>query len=286
MGEGRAVPEGGGSLRAVWLGRALVAPERAGLAIDDPGVRFGEGLIETMRAEGGRVPLLDRHLDRLERSAAVLGLAPMPSREEVIAGVQAVVAAVGGRARVRVTATPAPTLLVEAVPLASGDAGDERGSTAVSLRGAWTGDPLAEHKTLSRAGLRRAERIARSATADDALLLDADGRLGEAAGANVYCVIGGEVITAPARGLLAGVARSLVLDLAQVREEPLSERDWRGADEIFATSAVRGIDAIVRVDGPPVGAGAPGPVTRRLRAAYRARVAAETGGGWLSSRLD
>ena len=70
-----------GAGRAVWLDGALVPAERAALSIDDPGVRWGEGLFETMRAEGGRVALLERHLDRLDAPARTLGMAPMPSRE-------------------------------------------------------------------------------------------------------------------------------------------------------------------------------------------------------------
>ncbi len=52
-------------------------PAGAALSIDDPAVRWGEGLLETMRAEGGRVALLERHLERLMRSARELGLTRM-----------------------------------------------------------------------------------------------------------------------------------------------------------------------------------------------------------------
>ena len=198
--------------RAVWLDGALVPAERAALSIDDPGVRWGEGLFETMRAEGGRVALLERHLDRLDASARALGMAPMPSRERVRAAVAEALAACGADpARVRVTATPRPTLLVEVSPAAPLPA-EPPAVTAVTVRGAWwPGNRLAEHKTLSYAGHRAAQRRAEAAGADHALLLDAEGRLGEAALANALVATASGAATAPARGLLAGVSREIAI---------------------------------------------------------------------------
>lgn len=256
--------------RAVWLDGALVPPERAALPIDDPAVRWGEGLLETMRAERGRVALLERHLDRLLASAATLGLAPMPTRDRMREAVAEAVAALGvPSARVRLTATPRPTLLVEATPEDPAPA-DPPAARAVALMGAWCPDSLiAEHKTLSYAGHRLAQRRAGEAGADHALLLDGQGRLGEAAVANVFCAVDGEVVTAPARGLLAGVSRGVAMEAAAVREEALPGPRWRGADEIVLTNAIRGAVAVVAVDGAVVGDGRPGPLARRLGIALR-----------------
>lgn len=259
---------GGGPRRAVWLDGGLVAPERAALPIDDPVVRHGDGLFETMRAVGGTVPWLERHLDRLEGSARALGIAPPPGRDEARAAVAAAVAELGApSARVRLTVTARPTLLVEAIAEDPPD-GDPRVARAISIRGAWCpGATVHEHKTLSYAGHAWAQRRAAAAGAGHALLLDADGRLGEAAIANVLVAAGGEVVTAPARGLLAGVTRAFAVALLGVREEALPEAAWRAADEIVATNAVSGAAAVVEVDGRPVGDGRPGPVARRLAAA-------------------
>ena len=84
--------------RVVWLDGRIVDPAGPRLAIDDPGVRWGEGLFETMRAEGGRVPLLERHLDRLRASAAALGLDPdaRPRRRCATAVAAALAAGDGG----------------------------------------------------------------------------------------------------------------------------------------------------------------------------------------------
>ena len=245
-------------------------PAVAALSIDDPGVRWGEGLFETMRAEGGRVPLLERHLDRLAEAAGALDLSPMPGREQARAAVAATLAAIGGGpCRVRLTATPRPTLLVEAAP-------DEPLSAspppvrAISVRGAWSPENAgAEYKSLSYAGPRRAQRRATAAGAGHALMLDAAGRLGEAALCNAFCAVGDEVVTAPAAGLVRGIARARVLESAPVREEALSEDAWRGAREIVLTNAVAGALAVVDVDGAAVGDGRPGPLAHHLHRILR-----------------
>ncbi len=257
-------------MRVVWLDGALVEPGTAALSIDDPGVRWGEGLFETMRAEGGGVPLLGRHLDRLARSARVLGLSSMPAPRAMEEGVEAVVAALGrGPGRVRLTATPRPTLLVEGAFVEPLDA-DPPAVRALAVRGAWQpGLTTAEHKTLSYAGFRRAQRQAVSAGAQHALLLDGAGRLGEAATTSVFCVVDGRPTTAPAMGLLPGIARALVLEGLTVAEEVCDESAWRSAGEIVLTNALRGAMAVVEVDGVPVGDGSPGPVAHRIHALLR-----------------
>jgi branched-chain amino acid aminotransferase len=264
----------------VWLDGRVVPANRALLSADDPGVRWGLGLFETMRASGGRVPLLDRHLHRLRASAAALGLDGVPGDAEIRDAVAATVAAHGdGPARLRLTVTPRPTLLVEATALPGDVQLDVPGrSIALSVTGAWVpGNRIAEHKTLSYAAWRLAQLRAEAAGADHALLLDRDGRLGEAAVGNVFCALaGGEVVTAPSDGLLPGVARAICLPAVGAHERAAQEREWRAAREIVAVNAVRGATAITAVDGVPVGDGGPGPLAHALAAAL-AEAAAEAG---------
>jgi branched-chain amino acid aminotransferase len=194
----------------------------------------------------------------------------MPDEAAVRAGVAAALAAFGdGPARVRVTTTPRPTLLIE-VTGERPRAGEPTGARATALRGAWLpGDAMAEHKSLSYARHRRAQRHAGACGADHALLLDADGRLGEAALASAFCAVGGELITAPAHGLLPGVARAVVLAALDVNERAAEEAEWRAAEEIVLTNAVQGAIAVVEIDGRVVGTGAPGPWAHRIDAALR-----------------
>ena len=258
--------------RIVWLDDGFADPVEAALPIDDPGVRYGEGLFETMRSDDGVIPWLERHLARLGRSITELGLAPMPDIEAVRSAATAVAAALpSGPARIRVTVTPRPTLLVEGGPITPDPASRV---TAASIRGLWHPDRrIAEHKTLSFLGWRDSLRRAVALGADTALLLDAQGRLGEASTANVFCVIGGELVTPPVRGILPGITREVVLELTAAREEVLDEPVWRAADEMFLTSGVRGVVGVAACDGATVGAGA-GAITAEVEALVAARLRA------------
>jgi branched-chain amino acid aminotransferase len=93
---------------------------------------------------------------------------------------------------------------------------------------------------------------------------------------------GGQLVTPSlAVGILEGVTRAKVLELARQEGIPCREVDFlapdelRGAEEAFLTSAGRGILPVTTIDGQPVGGGVPGPITRRLMGAYRRL----TGGG-------
>lgn len=221
-------------------------------------------LVETMRARDGGVPWLARHLARMEASARALGL-PWPGRAALTETVAAAVAGAAPRATVRLV-LEADGPRAEALPEPATERG-AAGTTAVSAAGAWDpGLARAEHKALPRDRWDRLQAAARGAGADHALMLDRRGRLGEAALGNVFAVVAGELVTAPARGLLPGIARGLLVERLRVREEALEEEVWRAAAELFLTNAVRGVVPLVRVDGRAVGDGRPGPVAARARA--------------------
>ena len=107
---------------------------------------------------------------------------------------------------------------------------------------------------------------------ETAILIDREENVVEGPGVNVFAVKDGAVFT-PDRGVLEGVTRRTVMELAAEREIPLETRkvparEVREADEVFVTSTAGGVIPVTRVDGVPVGGGAPGPVTLRLREAY------------------
>ncbi len=121
-----------------------------------------------------------------------------------------------------------------------------------------------------------AVREAKAAGASEALLLGPQGVVVEGATSNVFAVRAGKVVTPPeSAGILAGITRGYVLALARASglvadEAPLPLADLYAADEAFVTSSIREVVPVVRVDGRPIGSGAPGPVTRRLHRALRA----------------
>jgi branched-subunit amino acid aminotransferase/4-amino-4-deoxychorismate lyase len=140
--------------------------------------------------------------------------------------------------------------------------------------------PLAHIKSLSYLDNVLAKREALQAGADEALLLNTKGTLAEASIANLFIVLGGDVLTPPiADGVLSGVTRGAVLELAEAagvaaREATLTVDDLRRADEAFLTNAIAGVLPLVAVDGRKVGLGLPGELTGRLRERYEAAASA------------
>jgi branched-chain amino acid aminotransferase len=104
------------------------------------------------------------------------------------------------------------------------------------------------------------------------ILTDSEDNVVEGPGFNVFAVKDGTIST-PSRGVLEGITRRTVVELAAGRGIPLEAREVpagevREADEVFVTSTAGGIMPVTKVDGDPVGDGTPGPVTLRLREAY------------------
>src|SRR5262249_31553148 len=108
--------------------------------------------------------------------------------------------------------------------------------------------------------------------ADTAVLCTPAGHLAEGPGFNLFVVKGGTVWT-PRGNVLEGITRQTVLDLAvelgiPAHQADLSPDALRTADEAFLSSAAGGILPVWRVDGKPLGAGRPGPLTTRFRTLY------------------
>jgi branched-chain amino acid aminotransferase len=272
-----------------WVNGKLVSAEEAAIAPADRGFLYGEGLFETMRAYRGRVFRLSRHLDRLLASAPKIDLTP-PGRGLLERAVSEALAAGGmSNAVVRLTVTPGlgrlgePTLVVLIRPLTLPPPEQYgHGCRAVSVPVAQVGSaPLRSVKSLNYLDKLLAQGAARWARADEAILVDPDGCVVEAAMRNVFAVVGGRLVTPPSsRGLLPGITREAVLEIAgrtglaaDERDLPLAE--LKAAEERFLTSSIAEILPVASVDGET--GPAPGPITRRLTEGYRALVAEELG---------
>jgi branched-chain amino acid aminotransferase len=270
----------------IWVDGALHNIDRARVSPLDHGLLTGDGVFETLRVYDGFVFEWDRHLDRLERSARALAL-PLPSREELRRAADAVLTANDVRdARLRITVTGGPS------PLAS-ERGDHPPTVIVAtgeLRTfaetesvvtlPWTRNECgatAGLKTISYAENVRALAYAREHGAAEAVFANTRGELCEATGSNVFVVNGGVVCTAPVdAGCLPGVTRAVVLEGCRREGIPCEEvavplEALAGADEAFLTSSTREVQPIASVDGRALPA-APGPVTERVRDAFRAQV--------------
>jgi branched-chain amino acid aminotransferase len=197
----------------------------------------GYGLIETMRVREGRIPFLERHLARLEHSLRALGL-PRPARD--VAALVTPFAGTGdavlrvevcdGRATVTVRELPAldsPAVITAAEP-----------------------HRPYPHKTTERDCFVDAAEEAEIAEADDALLLTPDGWVAEGTVWNVLWWDGDRLRT-PAEdvGILPGIGRARVLELAGTVEQGRYARQALEGKGLFLTNAVRGIVPLASLDG-------------------------------------
>jgi branched-chain amino acid aminotransferase len=268
----------------VWVGGALSELEDARVSVLDHGMTVGDGIFETVKAVHGRPFALTRHLERLVRSAQGLGL-PEPDLDEVRRACAAVLAANPmplGRLRITYTGglsplgsdrgADGPTLIV-----AIGETARRPDTTSVvtvpwtrNERGALTG-----LKTTSYAENVVALARAHQHGASEALFANTVGQLCEGTGSNVFVVLDGELHTPPlASGCLAGITRALTVEWTGAKETDLPLEVLDSAEEIFLTSTLRDVQAVVRLDGRGIGEG-PGPVTTKAMRVFEERAAAD-----------
>jgi branched-chain amino acid aminotransferase len=258
-------------------GRLLDDPLSPALTVSDHGFTVGDGVFEAMKVIDGRPFALTRHLDRLARSAAGLGL-PGIDPDVVRRGVAAVLEAEHlplGRLRVTCTGGVAPlgsgrgdsqpTLVVVA------DVLRPTAATTSVVTVPWPRNErgaLAGLKTTSYAENVVALAYAHERGATEGLFANLAGHLCEGTGSNVFYVVGGELRTPSlASGCLAGISRALLLEWYGGREvdEPVEVLDE--ADEIFLVSTTRDVQAVSRCGGRELTA--PGPVTSDCRDAWK-----------------
>lgn len=264
-------------MRAWINGHLLDDPTAPAVRVSDHGLTVGDGVFEAVKVRDNKPFALTRHLERLVRSAAGLGLPPV-ELDCVRRGVAEVLegqALALGRLRITYTGGPAPlgsgrgdeppTLIVVADSM-----GEWPASTAVATV-RWPRNersPLCGLKTTSYAEnvVALAEAHRRGAT--EAVFANLAGNLCEGTGSNVFYVVDGELRTPTLEsGCLPGVTRALVLEWYGGREvdEPLGVIEE--ASEVFLVSTTRDVQAVHRWDARELPA--PGPVTREARDRWR-----------------
>ena len=262
-------------------GRLLEDPHGPAIEVTDHGLTVGDGVFEAIKVVEGHPFALTRHLNRLARSAASLGL-PAPDDELFRSAVAEVLAQEHlplGRLRITYTGGPAelgsgrgdvtPTTVVVAAAMAQAP------ETTAVVRVPWPRNErgaMAGVKSTSYAEnvVALAEAVKYGAT--EAIFENLAGHLCEGTGTNVGYVVDGEVRTPTlASGCLAGVTRALLLEWYDVVEvdEPITVLD--SADEIFLMSTTRDVQGVHRMDDRELTA--PGSLTRALIELWSAKEA-------------
>lgn len=262
----------------------LVAPEAAHISVLDRGLLYGDGCFEVLRTWRGIARDLPAHLDRLAETAAFLRMRSVDRSGLTHVLDRALAAAGSGEHRIRIVLTRGPGAL--SVPLA--EAGPGRTIVIVEplpplpreMSLALIDLPLPPqrargHKTLAYLDHLVAKELARDAGADDALRTDATGAIAEGGTCNIFVVRSGWVLT-PAidAGILPGITRARILRLCEraslpVKVGPIERGEIFMADELFGSSALRGVVPITKVDAHAL---PHGPITRRIQSAFFAEM--------------
>ena len=250
------------------IGRRLVnGVEGTGIAADDRGLAYGDGLFETMLAVDGRLRLFDLHMTRLEEGCRRLEI-PMPAVAQIHDECNRVLEGLG-TATVKLIVTrgpgprgyapPASANVTRIVMSASSHSHESDTARPVFVQVCRTRLALNEQfagiKHLNRLEQVMASAELRVSGLDEGLMLAMDGRLICATAANVFLVHSGRLQTPLIRDCgVAGVMRQTVLLAAEVLGIPcevcdLELADLANADEVFLTNAVRGIRPVVGVAG-------------------------------------
>jgi 4-amino-4-deoxychorismate lyase len=266
------------------LGVGVVPADAPVLRADDLGVLRGDGVFETMHVRDGEPWLLDAHLDRMGRSAALLAL-PLPSRAELVelAGQACAAwpATVEGALRLVCTRGPEDggpvTAYATVASIAPTAVAARRGGVAVAT--ATLGVPaevrsdapwlLGGAKTLSYAVNMASLRWAAQQGVSDVLWVSVDGYALEAPTATLVWLADGVLCTVPAEttGILAGTTAAYLLEHAgelgmRAQRRLVRPAELHTADGVWLASSVRGLAEVRSLDGVALG---PSPETTRMQ---------------------
>ena len=257
---------------------------------EDRGFQFADAVYEVCEIRDRAIVDEDRHLARLERSLAELGIAAPMSRRAF----QRVLGETARRNRVANgviylqvsrgagprnfyfsgVKTP-PTIVCLARPQSRPalEAAAEKGIAVKSMPDMRWG--RCDIKTVMLLPASLAKEAARANGAQEAWFLDAEGFVREGGSSNAWIITADhKLVTPPAtNAILRGITRTTLIDLITregltLEERPFTIEEAKAAREAFITSASNLVMPVVSVDGQPIGNGHPGSLSTRLRAAF------------------
>jgi D-alanine transaminase len=276
--------------RIAYVNGRYIAHRDATVHVEDRGYQFSDGVYEVCEVKSGQLIDERRHIARLARSLDELAIVmPMPAlalgvvlretvrRNRVRDGVVyiQVTRGVAPRDHAFPAIAPRPALVVTARgidPLKIEKLADEGIAIITMPDQRWA---RVDIKSVSLLPNVLAKQAAREQGAREAWLVDRDGYVTEGASSNAWIVSKeGRLVTRPiGHDILRGITRTVLLDVIreqglELDERPFTVEEAYAAREAFVTSATQTVMPVVRIDGRPVGNGAPGLIASALRRAY------------------
>jgi len=270
----------------VYLNGKFVPYEQALIPIEDRGNLFADGVYEVVRIYGGRPLAMQAHIDRLVRSAAEIRLPEVDfdalkaaalelvDRNKVKDGTVYIHISRGAAPRNHLFPQGVrPTVFATARGLERPHASlrDEGVACVTTPDIRWL---RCDIKSIALLPNVLAKQAAKDAGVFDAIFVRDDDVVTEATSANVFAVVGGEIVTHPEnQRILPGITRRLVVALAAEAGIPVTCREILrdelvSVDELFLSGTTTEVMPVVKVDGRAVGEGKPGPITRRIIEKY------------------
>ena len=282
----------------VYVNGKFVPKEKASVSVFDHGFLYGDGIYETLRAYGGKLFLLSKHLDRLKHSAEAISLKlplPLDKIGEALYESLNVNKLTEAYVRIHLSRGPgeigldpalchAPSMIIVTQPFKDYPGELYENGVAVAVVATRINHPLAVNPVIKSTNflnniLAKIESL--KSGAYEGIMLNWKGYVAEGTISNVFIVKKGVLRTPDLEtGILEGVTRDLVLRLARqdrivIKEAKLKPKDLTGADECFITNTTVEVLPVTSVNGAAVGSGKPGPVTTALREAYKREVASD-----------
>jgi branched-chain amino acid aminotransferase len=275
----------------IYVNGALVRRDDAKVSIFDAGFTMGDGVWEGLRLHKGRLLFLEAHLDRLCEGARAIGFKPPLDRAAIEVALRQTLEANGmtdgAHIRLMVTrglktdvnqdprnALGVPTVVITAEYKAAPARPPGWGLALHTSSIRCTGPEMFDMRlnSHSRLNLIRALLEAIEAGADEALMLDPEGKVSSCNATNFFFVREGVVHTSTGDYCFNGITRWNVIALCRANGVPvvLDAFDLElvhGADEAFVTGTMGGLTPVRAIDGSVMGV-TPGPVTRRLVGLY------------------
>jgi D-alanine transaminase len=276
--------------RIAYVNGRYLAHGDAGVHIEDRGYQFADGVYEVCEIRHGMIVDLSRHLDRLDRSlnevripspmsrAALVGvIREVARRNRVKNGLFYLQVTRGAARRDHVFPAPdtAPSIVITAK---STDPTLIAAKNANGLKAITVADNRWDRVDIKTVGLLPnvlARQAAKEAGAQEAIYIDQRGMVTEGAATNVWIIDGeGNLVTRPAEhGILRGITRTTLKDVAQSLSIPVVEREFSrdemlAAREVFITAATSICFPVVEIDGQTIGNGHPGTFSEKIRTAF------------------
>jgi D-alanine transaminase len=276
--------------RVAYVNGRYVPFRDAAVHVEDRGYQLSDGVYEVCLVRDGRIVDLARHMVRLERSLAELRIRPpltAAALKIVLAEVVRCNRVADGLVYLQITrgvaprthafpsndVPPALVVTARSEPRETGDQRARKGIAVITVPdNRWA---RVDIKSVSLLPNVLAKQAALDAGAYEAWFVDGKGFVTEGSSTNAWIVSeAGDLVTrSTTRGILRGIAREVLIEIAageglRLAERPFTPDEAIAAREAFLTSTGQLVTAVVRIDGHKIGSGRPGPVARRLRQAF------------------